>query len=104
MIRPMVCGPARGYDSIGARRGKREEMVNWCENCGAFLGLCEPISDWTTKRIAYCLQCAPEPSLRLRAYLTMNPHASPDEVVIALARAGTRVNERMVDYVKQFLA
>jgi hypothetical protein len=43
-------------------------------------------------------------SLRLREYLTKNPRASAADVVMALARIGTRVNVRMVEYVRQFLA
>jgi hypothetical protein len=44
-----------------------------------------------------------EPLLRLMDYLSHHPHAAPHEVVAALATVGTRVNERMVEYVRQFL-
>src|SRR5437879_2558738 len=78
-------------------------MVFWCKNCGAFLGLREPLTNWKTDRDALCPQCATDPSLRLRDYLTKKPHASSDEVVTALAMVGTKVNVRMVEYVRQFL-
>jgi hypothetical protein len=43
-------------------------------------------------------------SLRLRNYLTEHPHAAAADVVSALARIGTPVNVRMVEYVRQFIA
>jgi hypothetical protein len=78
-------------------------MVFWCKNCGAFLGVHKPLADWHTDRNALCQQCASDPSLRLRDYLTKKPHASSEEVVAALANVGTAVNMRMVEYVRQFL-
>ena len=78
-------------------------MVLWCKNCGAFLGLHEPVANWKVHRTALCKQCASDPSLRLRDYLIHHPHAAPEEVVAALAIVGTRVNERMVEYVRQFI-
>ena len=33
-------------------------MVLWCNNCGALMGVREPLSDWTVDRNAICLICA----------------------------------------------
>lgn len=33
-------------------------MVLWCKQCGAYLGLIEPVTDWTVNRNALCLRCA----------------------------------------------
>ena len=31
-------------------------MVLWCK-CGAFMGLREPVSDWSTDRSGVCIDC-----------------------------------------------
>jgi hypothetical protein len=33
-------------------------MVLWCKLCGAFMGLRDPISDWSTDRGGICAICA----------------------------------------------
>lgn len=33
-------------------------MVLWCKNCGALVGLKEPLHDWSTDRTAVCVECA----------------------------------------------
>jgi len=42
-------------------------------------------------------------SFRLRHYLTNYPQASSHEVIKALAMAAQKLNERMVEFVRQFL-
>jgi hypothetical protein len=37
---------------------KRRKMVAWCKVCGAFIGLREPLSDWSTDRGGICAVCA----------------------------------------------
>jgi hypothetical protein len=36
----------------------RANMVHWCRSCGAFLGLREPLSDWTVDKNSECPSCA----------------------------------------------
>lgn len=33
-------------------------MVIWCKECGAFMGLREPLNDWTTDRCGLCVDCS----------------------------------------------
>jgi hypothetical protein len=33
-------------------------VVMWCKNCGALLGLREPLADWSTERTGFCRGCA----------------------------------------------
>jgi hypothetical protein len=37
----------------------RIEMALWCKQCGAFMGLREPLHDWSTDRTGLCISCAP---------------------------------------------
>jgi hypothetical protein len=32
-------------------------MVLWCKECGALVGLREPVTDWTTDRNGVCTLC-----------------------------------------------
>jgi hypothetical protein len=32
-------------------------MVLWCKSCGAFLGVKEPVSDWSVDRTVLCQEC-----------------------------------------------
>ena len=32
-------------------------MVLWCKNCNAFLGLRDPVKDWTIDRMGVCQRC-----------------------------------------------
>jgi hypothetical protein len=36
----------------------RIEMALWCKQCGAFMGLREPLHDWSMDRTAVCVDCA----------------------------------------------
>ena len=74
-------------------------MEYWCKNCGTFLD--GPVAKM--HQSALCEQCASDPSLRLRGYLAHHPHAASEEVVMVLASTGMRINERMVEYVRQFV-
>ncbi len=33
-------------------------MAMWCRKCGAFMGLREPLNDWTTDRGGLCIDCS----------------------------------------------
>ena len=33
-------------------------MVMWCKNCGALLGVCEPLTDWSSDRTGLCPRCS----------------------------------------------
>jgi hypothetical protein len=33
-------------------------MALWCMRCGAFMGLREPIHDWSTDRTGLCVHCS----------------------------------------------
>lgn len=34
-------------------------MVLWCQKCGAFMGVREPLTDWSVDRTGYCAECTP---------------------------------------------
>ncbi len=33
-------------------------MILWCKQCGAYIGLIEPLDDWGLNRQAICMPCA----------------------------------------------
>jgi hypothetical protein len=33
-------------------------MILWCKLCGAFMGVREPLTDWSTDRQAICAICS----------------------------------------------
>jgi hypothetical protein len=42
-------------------------MVFWCGKCGRFIGLREPLTDWTVNRNSLCSRCAEDVDLSTEA-------------------------------------
>jgi hypothetical protein len=56
-------------------------MVFWCPTCGAFLGLRDPVTNWSIKRNLCCPACVSNGWPKRKGAISLEPIESDDDVV-----------------------